>query len=357
MTATVQKPARGPLPRMSGLEVSTIEEVFNEASLLIVPEDRTHRKAFESLMPYLYALRNKGCSWPQLAKLLNDCGFNYQPATVRCYFGEMIVTRLDICQQRMNEQILLMADIRKETKGTDISSIAGKVSAIMERSRSLAGPKIDAILGLSSQKTPSATLPDPAPRETASPSYGKTTAVHSPAPLKTPPVSEEDSGNFGLLNTSNEKPASLGKPAFFDLHEDPVIPNLKATNQPEKTAPVAKQNAAATPPIVTTKNASVLRCQPLQEGVKQLARRNTIPDEMYQVGDMEHPAVPGLMLSLEQRLYSVALEFLNTDTAEIRSETTEEKRFRIFWQKPIAMTETMTGDAFIKIDESLFRKK
>lgn len=45
-------------------------------------------------------------------------------------------------------------------------------------------------------------------------------------------------------------------------------------------------------------------------------------------GDLEHPAVPGLMLSLEQRLFSVGLEFVNLDTGEVRLESPFEKCFR-----------------------------
>lgn len=125
--------ARGPLQRLPGAEISTAEIVFQAAMVLLVPEDRTNRKEFESLMPYLYVLRNKGCSWAQLTKLLTDCGIRLQPSTVRSYYSEMLATRKDICQAQLQEHLLLLAQIRKETEGAELSDIAGRVAALMNQ--------------------------------------------------------------------------------------------------------------------------------------------------------------------------------------------------------------------------------
>jgi len=105
-----------------------------------------------------------------------------------------------------------------------------------------------------------------------------------------------------------------------------------------------------TPPAIA------LRCLALKDGIEPLKKRENIPPEVYLPGDLEHPKIPGLMLSLEDRLYSAALEYAN-ENGEVKLETLDEKRFRILWRHPIAMTPTMTGDSFTKMDENSYKKQ
>ena len=63
-----------------------------EATKALTPPDQSQRKAFVTLMPYLYVLRNKACSWSKLASLLNGCGFSLEPATVRTYYTSEMIT-------------------------------------------------------------------------------------------------------------------------------------------------------------------------------------------------------------------------------------------------------------------------
>ncbi|MHB1591944.1 MAG: hypothetical protein ACYCTW_10495, partial [Sulfuricella sp.] len=78
-----------------------------------------------------------------------------------------------------------------------------------------------------------------------------------------------------------------------------------------------------------------LRCLPLLPCVKPLPRRDCVPENVYADGLMEHPAILGLMLSKDERLYRKYLELADAD-GEDRFETDIEKRFRIMWQKPIS---------------------
>lgn len=85
-----KKPSRydrsGPLRRLPSVAISTADAVLQAAVDHLVPDDQTQRKAFDSLMPYLYALRLKGCSWGQVTTLLTKSGFILQPSTVREYY-------------------------------------------------------------------------------------------------------------------------------------------------------------------------------------------------------------------------------------------------------------------------------
>lgn len=72
------------------------------------------------------------------------------------------------------------------------------------------------------------------------------------------------------------------------------------------------------------------------------------PREVYEEGLLEHPAIPGLMLNLDERLYWAALEIVNESTGETRSEAIREKIFRVEWRKPIPKTITRTGKDFLR---------
>lgn len=335
--------SRGPLQRVPGTDMSTAVAVFQAAMLLTVPEDQTQRKAFESLMPYMYVLRNKGCSWAQLTKLLIDCGFALQPSTVRTYYAEMLATRQDICQERMNEQILLLAEIRKETKGADMSAISGRVATIMQQQRATAAPKLDALFGLGGATAPpeKLTLTTPAAREE--------NQKKGLRPVREDKPPNADADGLGRLKPPAQAQDSHGHPSrpLFTQDDAPLVPNLNPAH-------TSQARAAASPPPIKDKENPKLFCRPLQSGVQPLKRRENNDPKIYEPGDMEHPAIPGLMLSREQRIYGAALEYVDQEDAEIKLETAEEKRFRVTWRRPVPMTETMTGNSFTKMDESLF---
>lgn len=349
---------RGPLQRLQSVDLTTAEAVFKAATLLAVPEDQTQRQAFESLMPYMYVLRNKGCSWDQLTKLLTECGFRLQPSTVRSYYGEMLATRLDICQERMNEQISLLAEIRKETKGADMSAIAGRVTATLQHHRAIAAPKLDAIFGARGAHAPQIP-PTTAAREAAKPPLAENQKKglrpdHPPrnhgssASADSSPESE----SFGLLDLPASQNKSPNTFNYLSLDDQPLVPDLKAKSG-------AETPAAAPPPRNEEKVEAgpQLICQPIQAGITPLKKRENVAPEVYRPGNLEHPAILGLMLTLEQRLYGAALEYVNQEDAEIKLETAEEKRFRVTWRRPIPMTETMTGSSFTQMDDTLFPKR
>lgn len=188
---------RGPVHRFSGADASTTEEVFKVAQFLVVPEDQTQPKVFETLMPYLYVMRNNECSWAQITKLLKECGFKLQTSAVRSYYDKLLLTCLDICQQHMHEHTLLMAEIRKKTEGADLSAIAGIVSAIMDKQRTLVAPKVGSVTGLHVEEKPPVALSAAVRREATaaieqctavSPSLEKKT--YAEAPLRCLPLQE-----------------------------------------------------------------------------------------------------------------------------------------------------------------------
>ncbi|MDY7579310.1 hypothetical protein RGU70_13390 [Herbaspirillum sp. RTI4] len=92
---------------VSNSNTSNSRDIFNVIHKKHEQKGLTQKKAFEILIPHLFVLRKKGCSWEQITKLLNDkCGFKLQATTVRTYFSEMARRHLGICQEAMTEHIL-----------------------------------------------------------------------------------------------------------------------------------------------------------------------------------------------------------------------------------------------------------
>lgn len=316
-------------------------------------------------MPHLYALKNRGCSIEQITALLGQLKFNLQPSTVRTYFVEGLAERMDKCQERMNEQLLMLAEVRKVTKGAEVSDIAERAVAIMEKHKTAAASKIDTLLGGSSA-TPVAQTS----AETVTPvlTENKNSGLR-PAPVNSPPanvvsplVPSDDAGGFGLLNLKPvAKKAASKAPAFFSQDDStPPVPNLQISKpNPENKISVLRPAVLITPPESNSRNtaspAIKLRCLPLKDGVEPLKPRPNVAPEAYLPGDLEHPKIPGLLLSLDDRLYNAALEYAD-ENGEVKLETLDEKRFRIRWTRPIPMTQTMTDDSFTKMDMSLFKK-
>lgn len=375
---------RGPLHRVAATDYSTAEEVLKTAALLIVPEDQTQRQAFEKLMPHLYVLRNRGCSWAQLTRLLTECGFKLQPSTVRTYFSEMLAARMDVCQARMNEQISLLAAIRTETAGADMSAISEQVSAFMARRQQAAAPKVNAMFGLDSSATIVETV-QTAGKRPAVPSFPKPAAIgHIPPQDNESADSDDSPGDFGLLGIPAPTPTPSGHPSgFFNLDESdqtrPAAPPKSSPTRPPAapTTPPAQQSQspakqpsdepasrAPAPAQANAENAAKggkMRVSPLQDCVVPLPKRDTIPADVYDPDKvLEHPAIPGLMLTMDQRLYGAALEYCDEEGEEagvLKIESQDQKRFRTLWRQRVQATKTRTGNSFIQMDQSLFRPR
>ena len=405
-------PKRKKLQRVAAADFSFSEEALKTAELLIIPDDLTQRAAFEKLMPHLYVLRNKGCSWPQLTTLLNKSGFKLQPSTVRSYYSEMLLKSMNLCQARMNVQIDLMRKLREENArhaggDSQLAAMAQRVNSQMSKLLQTNSARVNEMFGLDSgqQSQPVISPPAVAFQPTASaasaalahapeshvsipPAQPPRPAPARPAPPPAPQVAPdtEDSNEFGLLGLGPAQRSADRPAGFFSLDSEPGIgsrPPVAAQRPtpPPRSAPSAAPATSSTPashgtpehldahapvapnsaPDTHTPSAATVirkRCSPLTAGIAPLKKRDKVPAEVYEPGEMEHPAIPGLMLSMEERMYNAALEYCDVtgDEAGVyRTETADEKRFRVTWRKVVPMTHTRTADSFMTMDTSLFK--
>ncbi len=221
---------REPRHKLPSADFSFAEGLLETASLVIIPEDQGQREAFERLMPHLYVLRNKGCSIPQITNLLNQAGFKLQPSTVRIYYNEILATRMDMCQSRMNEQILLMAEVRKQTKGVNVGVMMSRVEEIMEKQRAQVASKIDSVLGFVARPVSRDLVPVSAPTQPPP------TQAFAVAPVAV--TARVDNQKTGL------RPAPQNQTQSAPIRASDVIPMTKIV-KPVVQPAVASRNAAA----------------------------------------------------------------------------------------------------------------
>ncbi|WP_295748403.1 hypothetical protein [Undibacterium sp.] len=112
MTTITKSNSVTPIPNSN--EIAD-EDVSNSNQKDPLEKGLTQRKAFEKFIPHVFVLRKKGCSWNQITALLNDtCGFKLKFTTVRFYYGQMVRTQSDICQDAMAEYISKLNSIEKK---------------------------------------------------------------------------------------------------------------------------------------------------------------------------------------------------------------------------------------------------
>lgn len=96
-----------------------------------------------------------------------------------------------------------------------------------------------------------------------------------------------------------------------------------------------------------------LTCLPIPENSQKLDPRPGVAEYVYQEGSLEHPAIPGLMLSLDQRLLIGNLEIVS-DSGEKRTENLHERLLRTKWRRAIPPTPSSTESAFTNLNPDLF---
>ena len=317
-------------------DIDGIRQIFQMAYLTQEPSERSQRQTVKALLPEIYMLRDKGYSFKDIATFMNSSikNFQLQPSTVRIYFTEMLVGRVDVCIARLKDQMIVLSEVGKLTKGAEISMIAAKAAAIMEKRRAISSKKVDAVYELQDENA----IDGLEPVAAATP-LKKITAAQSaapPAPIEADFVGSE----YGLVvplgqDTPSSVVVSSSANAFFDAPADiEVVEDVELSLPTEIQAPIA--------------------CLPLRDGVKPLAKRTDLCEEFYSDAMLEHSAIPGLWLSLDARIYGAFLEM--EEDGKVRLESVQEKSFRIRWAKPIPKTPSSTSGNFVKMDLSLFKK-
>jgi len=379
--ASVAVRQSGTQKKVPGTDKAVMREVFRLAALSMEPAERSQRQTVRDLMPEIFMMKKAGYSFQQVATLMNENGFDLQPSTLRSYFGIFMQEHQDNFVNEMADQVLILEEMKKETRGTEISQIARKAAAIRAKQKENAAATADAVLG---------GLGGGVSGRAGSGSGAGAGALESPVGMREPPAyavgegakkqevpAAAPPGNLGAGSAQSAAPASApsgsglldgvdGVPAGAGSdvsagHVKTAGGSRELQGEGDPVVPVLSDVSTATVKAVAVSESRVganvgssvpLRCKPLRKDVKQMPRRASVPEAVYQEGILEHPAIPGLMLSRDERLYSALLEI--DDGKDGFVEAVKDKMFRLKWTKPVPPTQTATGAGFVKMDAKLF---
>lgn len=305
LTGTIPHKKRE-LKRFSSADYRGIRESLDVAMITLVPEELSQKRLIKELMPDLYVFKRKGYTFKQISFVLNQFGIDLSIITLREYYNEFIIDCLEACDKKFTATLEVMAIYEDRTRTANKNEL---IARAIESSKTL--PKTD----FDSNKQPTSSTMQAAP---TLPADGQSRVDGGDSPPHTPPAK---------LRTGLD---------------DLVVPNLDSAPAKPVSAP-ANLICAALKPLESVLEKMV--------GIKDqdLAKKVYTSNEK-----MEHPAIQGLMLSMEERIYGGMLEIIDKDSGETRDETIQEKMFRVKWRKPISVAASSSENDFVKLDKNLF---
>lgn len=338
--------------RIAGVNINQARNDLMVAAMSLEPAERTQKRAFRALMPEIYLLRKRDYSFAQIVEMLAECcGFTIQPSTARGYFNEMILEKEAECLKRFDESVMVLAEYEKQTKSDSMKAFASQVinKREVERSRSRYAQKSDILQGAADISEVSQATTAVATSATAQIASG----VAEPEKAAAAPPPSVENSKTGAVAPVLAKPSPTPEPV--EIIAPPAAVAAGGSDLPQLEQPVTqKDNAVDEKTTINNIEIGSLRCGPLQPGTKQLKPFAGVPPEIYKEGSLEHPAVPGLILSLPERIYGAFLDIIDSNDVS-RLENTKERMMRIKWQKPIPRTESVTGKNFVDINPAAFK--
>lgn len=342
---TLTKESSKTRQKINGISLEEAKDLLRRVQFTVTPNNLSLRRTIKDLIPDIYLLHSLGFDFSQLAEFLGDCNIKIQVGTLKTYYYESITEKMELCNERMNEQLLILNEIKKVTKNAEVLTQSKELEAQAKRSGSIKN-QVDHILAKQQkiEETKFAQVAVSAQKVSTPPAVQQPTAT-TKAKSKPEKIEQPLEDDFGLLTT----PAPNKNVDINPFAVKPSIPFL--AESPELENNNSPKTAAASPPVK-------LACGPLKSGVRQLARRADVPEEVYDDElVLEHPGIPGLLLNKDQRLYGAELEIIDEHGNKRLESMRHEKQFRIRWKSPVPVAAGLTSSNFTEMDESLFPRK
>lgn len=343
-------------PREKFTDASEIEQAFELAAVTLKPEELSGRQLIHRLMPSLYALRKKGFSFVQIARVFNEAvggTARLQVATLKAYYNEFIVERLDECEEKLREAVKVTAQVEKLTS----KSAQVLVAEAVELKTSMMAGKNSAAERLIGAQTQRAALTGGMGIEASQPP--------PPAAEKKegPPAEAAKSPSATGGNAQIKGEGGVGSAPYFDLDEIPIpsAPSARAVGTKEEGAQIQNapgadselnhfgaQNPNSLPLVCTT--------EPTPETIHPTNSDtfDGVPQIFFSESVLEHPAIPGLMLTKAQRMYNNRLRYTSGESELI--ETVPQMGKRVKWRKAQKQSESRTQNDFVAMNTTLFQK-
>lgn len=301
------------------------------AAVAVEPEEYSYRAVFREMMPKLYVMRQRGMSFPQLHRLLHQTGFPIALATLRTYYSECLLEMREECEQYLRKLDRVMGDVGEAADVDPAQLRAAKTAA---RSAVTAEGSIRAAATIRTFAAVDTTAGG-API-TSAPVTGEATAPpQSPEPSTGPELSP-------ARTPSHCKPqppvVAIGTPVA--AHAVPA-----ATTAPEQPLqPLSTADAPGSHHCLTT------------PGGAEVEILDGLPPEVLSDAVLEHPAIPGLMLTRAQRLFRGRLEYRNAAGLPLIEKGTEMMNRRQ-WTPGVLPSVGRTSGDFVELDTSFIGRR
>jgi hypothetical protein len=360
---------RKPTRRIGIVDKHAIGVSLEVAAVAVDPDEYSYRTVFKEMMPKLYVMRQRGISFAQLHRVLNQAGFPIALATVRTYYNECLLEMLDECQKylRRMERVIDVAEktvdvdrtreiqATKQAIRTAVSAEAGRRAATtisafksvpsIGNARGLPAPPFGANADASVPPEPSAEPADSSAPGTTEGDEGTSSRGFAPPD---PSMGSGAPTSQALNATSADSEAHP--------HPQKSSPALVAPAVPANAAP-ARVTAAtqSLPSLKATAATGSAYCltNPTDEQIETVAG---VPPEVLGDEVLEHPAIPGLMLTRKQRLYAGRLEYKSAAGIESVEKGTEMMNRRE-WQEAVPTSVGRTSGDFVELDTSIIGRR
>ncbi|MDR5791674.1 hypothetical protein P9281_34575 [Caballeronia sp. LP003] len=334
---------RKPPKKIGVVDKQAIGLALEVAAVAVDPEEYNYRTVFREMMPKLYVMRQRGMSFTQLHRILNQTNFPITASTLRTYYNECMLEMLDECQKYFKRMERLIEGAEKTIEADRTEEIRATKSALQTARTTEAMKRATLALGAISASSSGVDngasmvpLPDPKAAQTGG-------QMQRPDPLL----------GSGMQST-------LATPA--PLAERGALPRANTTEAPALDAPVhaAPQrctvNAAQTlPSRPETAESGSAKCltNPVESQIEVLPHT---PNEVLSDALLEHPAIPGLLLDRSQRLFKGRLEYVNSAGAKCIEKGTETMNRRD-WKAAIPPSVGRTSGDFVELDTTIIGRR
>ncbi|WNC95562.1 hypothetical protein RI103_39410 (plasmid) [Paraburkholderia sp. FT54] len=302
------------------------------AAVAVEPEEYSYRAVFRETMPKLYVMRQRGMSFSQLHRLLHRTGFPIALATLRTYYSECLLEMREECEQYLRKLDRVMGDVGEAADVDPAQLRAAKTAA---RSAVTAEGSIRAAATIRTFAAVDTTAGG-APITSAPVTEEATAPARSPEPSTGPELSPARTPTH-----CKPQPPVVAIAAPVAAHAAPA----RATMAPEQAfQPFSAAGTPGSPHCLTT------------PGDAQIETLEGLPPEVLSDALLEHPAIPALMLTRAQRLFTGRLEYRNAAGSPCLEKGTEMMNRRQ-WKPGVPPSVGRTSGDFVELDTSIIGRR
>lgn len=312
--------------RIGLVDRQAIENSLEAAAFALLPDEYTQRDVFRVLMPKLYVMRKRGFGFRQITKLLGEAGLHLAIGTVRTYYYEFLVEMLEECDLYRQQTEGDLKESRPRQKDPARKELIARAQAdVQTQVSSAAEARTASTLG----------------RLLAVPVGEAAGASMAPAPAP----------------AAVAPPQVPDKPAARGVQKPPLAPTGADKNPVSQKPALPASGGQSAPPaalVARPVGSGSVKCL-TEPAPADIEEREGLPAQVYTDAMLEHPAIPGLLLSRAQRFFSARLKYQLAD-GSTKMETGTQMINRRGWTAPAAALKGRTSGDFVQMNTGILGK-